>query len=113
MSYIPTKSSDGWYVIDEDSGEAVNKAPLKSKSEALKMINNLETSKEMAPATKAGPPGMDMPMKPGMGTPPGAGMPPGMGGPPMQGGPGAGGMPNMEMLKEMIRKKSGGMPPTG
>lgn len=101
MSYQAMQAKDGWFVIDDDTGEPVNDEPLKSKSEALKLIRVMDAGKSMAPAMKAGPrpemSEMDMPMQGGMGVPAMPNM-------------AAGQAPSPEMLKELIRKKAGAIP---
>ena len=103
MAYQPMKSKDGWFVIDDETGEPVNDEPLKSKAEALKLVRVMEMGQQAAPAAmKSGPPRsgmpMDMPMQGGMGMPPN--MPNSM----------AGSAPSPEMLKELMRKKAGAIP---
>jgi hypothetical protein len=81
----------------------MNEAPLKSKAEAIKMINTLETTQAMSGQGPVGAPQMGAPLQPGMGQPPMAAP---MGGqPPMEAGPMGGGMPNIAALKEMMMKK--------
>lgn len=102
MPFKVVKESNGFFVINEETGEKKNKEPFKTRAEALQMIKALGTAEDAArKGMKPKMPMMDDKEKMSGPMPPPGMM--GEGGMPKMGG----GMP-MPGMEEMMKKKMGG-----